>query len=621
MRPKLFLTFALIFTAPLLLIGVFGLLTSLSLTRSSLQSELQNDLIASKYAFEAQISQHQRELKMLATNDAIVSRLKQTENSKSDNAVGPVRQVSPDLTAVDDLRDALSALLLTEKTYTSVAGFDEQRRLLWLAQPGSQGPAATVQFRTTGFLQGQSEPDARIWTANKQETVCHVVSDVAAGEVYRCAITVATGNPKPAVLVTDTRLDLVFAEVEHRAGNANINLPNKMVVVINRSGKILYHTNDALKHQQVETSLPRFAPVAKAMMNGESGEQLFTSLREDEWLAVYSDLAQTGLSLAVARNYSVVMDPVRRAGWLGLALAGALGLGLATVLALVYQRRITSLKRVTEGVTAIAKGELDLHIDARSRDDMRPLADGVNLMTERLREHLAREAETRQIESFVRFSAMVTHDLKNAIGGLSLLVSNMERHFDNESFRTEAMSSLTDATEKLKRLVDRISNPITILSGEYRRPVAIDIVALIEKVLRETLGRTPENHRLEKRLPHSLYALVDGERMEKVFENLVWNALEAMAERPGILKIAAGDRETGKIYISVGDTGVGMSRSFIENNLFHAFATTKKKGMGLGLYTCREVVRANGGQIEVSSSEGAGTTFTVVLPSAPPETS
>jgi signal transduction histidine kinase len=619
MRPKLFLIFALIFTAPLLLIGVYGFLTSLSLTRSSLQSELQKDLIASKYAFAAQLSQHQRELKMLATNDAIASRLKQTENSKSDNAVGPVR-LSPNLTVLDDLRDALSPLLLTEKTYTSVAGFDEQRRLLWLAQPGSQGAAATVQFRITGFLHGQSEPDARIWTANERETVCHVVSDVAAGEVYRCAIAVPTGNSRRAVLVTDTRLDLVFAEVEHRAGNPN-NLPGKMVIAINRSGKILYHTNDALKHQQVETSLPRFAPVAKAMMNGESGEQLFTSLREDEWLAVYSDLAQTGLSLAVARNYSVVMDPVKRTGWLGLALAGALGLGLATVLALVYQRRITSLKRVTEGVTAIAKGELDLHIDARSRDDMRALADGVNLMTERLREHLAREAETRQIESFVRFSAMVTHDLKNAIGGLSLLVSNMERHFDNESFRTEAMSSLTDATEKLKRLVDRISNPIATLSGEYRRPVAIDIVALIEKVLRETLGRTPEKHQLEKRLPHSLYALVDGERIEKVFENLVWNALEAMAERPGILTIAAGDRETGKIYISVGDTGVGMSRSFIENNLFHAFATTKKKGMGLGLYTCREVVRTNGGQIEVSSSEGAGTTFTVVLPSAPPETS
>jgi signal transduction histidine kinase len=59
-----------------------------------------------------------------------------------------------------------------------------------------------------------------------------------------------------------------------------------------------------------------------------------------------------------------------------------------------------------------------------------------------------------------------------------------------------------------------------------------------------------------------------------------------------------------------------MSRPFIEERLFHPFATTKKKGVGLGLYTCREVVRANGGSIEVESKEGAGTTFRVMLPSA-----
>jgi signal transduction histidine kinase len=62
-----------------------------------------------------------------------------------------------------------------------------------------------------------------------------------------------------------------------------------------------------------------------------------------------------------------------------------------------------------------------------------------------------------------------------------------------------------------------------------------------------------------------------------------------------------------------------MSRRFIEEKLFHPFATTKKRGVGLGLYTCREVVRANGGSITVTSEEGVGTTFLVVLPSAASE--
>ncbi len=59
-----------------------------------------------------------------------------------------------------------------------------------------------------------------------------------------------------------------------------------------------------------------------------------------------------------------------------------------------------------------------------------------------------------------------------------------------------------------------------------------------------------------------------------------------------------------------------MSAEFIKKRLFRPFATRKPKGVGLGLYTCREVVRANGGTIEVESAEGSGTTFRVVLASA-----
>jgi len=103
--------------------------------------------------------------------------------------------------------------------------------------------------------------------------------------------------------------------------------------------------------------------------------------------------------------------------------------------------------------------------------------------------------------------------------------------------------------------------------------------------------------------------------VEKVIENLVLNALEAMAGKNGTLTIKAGETDDGKVFISVSDTGIGMSREFMRQRLYHPFATTKKKGVGLGLYTCREVVRAHGGSIDVESEEGAGTTFRVVLPS------
>ena len=101
-----------------------------------------------------------------------------------------------------------------------------------------------------------------------------------------------------------------------------------------------------------------------------------------------------------------------------------------------------------------------------------------------------------------------------------------------------------------------------------------------------------------------------------MLDNLVLNALEAMSDG-GTLTIEAGHTDDGLPTFSVGDTGRGMSKSFIETRLFRPFSTTKKTGIGLGLYTCREVIHASGGTIKVNSVEGAGTTFHVVLPSIP----
>jgi signal transduction histidine kinase len=119
------------------------------------------------------------------------------------------------------------------------------------------------------------------------------------------------------------------------------------------------------------------------------------------------------------------------------------------------------------------------------------------------------------------------------------------------------------------------------------------------------------------RLPPSLFALVDAARIEEVIENLVLNALEAMGDKSGTLTIEAGQTADGAPAFSISDTGLGMSRSFVDNRLFRPFSTTKKTGIGLGLYTCREVITASGGSIKAESVEGAGTTFRVVLPSIP----
>jgi signal transduction histidine kinase len=199
---------------------------------------------------------------------------------------------------------------------------------------------------------------------------------------------------------------------------------------------------------------------------------------------------------------------------------------------------------------------------------------------------------------------------------LSLIVGNMETHYDNEEFRRDALKSLTSATEKLKTIVARLSRPLSSLSGEHPIPKTVDLVPIIKRVVAMIAQPTSEKHQIELKLPPNLFVFTDPERIERVVENLVINALEAMGDKNGKLTIDAGLTSRGAATFSVSDTGNGMSQSFIDHQLFRPFATTKKHGVGLGLYTCREVIEASAGSITVESEEGAGTTFSVVLPSA-----
>lgn len=411
-------------------------------------------------------------------------------------------------------------------------------------------------------------------------------------------------------------LDSVFASaarsIESRSGNDD---PSSMVVVLDQSGKIIYHSDRSLKLKPVAEVLPGFNSIATDMTANQSGMDQFDSPSGSSYLAAYSPLRALNVGVAVARNRSELIASAHQWGIAGLGLSVLTALAAAFLLERHVQNRSRGIARVTEDVSAIAKGELDRRIILQSSDDARGLADNINVMTERMRAQIAREEESRQFESFVRLSAMLTHDLKNAIEGLSLTVGNMERHFDNPQFRTDALRGLTSATDKLKALVARLARPVTSLSGEHKRPKKVDLVPIIQRVIATKAEPQARKHTIVTRLPQSVVAHVVEEQIEEVLENLVLNALEAM-DNGGTLTIEAAQTETGATFL-VSDTGRGMSRTFIKTRLFRPFSTTKKTGIGLGLYTCREVLRANGATIHVDSVEGAGTTFRVVLPSIP----
>jgi signal transduction histidine kinase len=105
---------------------------------------------------------------------------------------------------------------------------------------------------------------------------------------------------------------------------------------------------------------------------------------------------------------------------------------------------------------------------------------------------------------------------------------------------------------------------------------------------------------------------IDREQIKSVVTNLVVNAREA-SNRGGRIRVST-EHQHNRVVLAVSDTGCGMTPSFLQERLFRPFQSTKKHGLGIGLFQCRAVVHAHGGAIHVVSQPENGTTFTVTLP-------
>ena len=428
-------------------------------------------------------------------------------------------------------------------------------------------------------------PDERVWAAQATVLFERLLDDGSL--CLSVPIHDQRGVEPQRVMVAIVDLDTVFATaaLAFQQGSSGGNGAGSGIVVHDAAGKAIYQSQPTPSAEMPTTAS---APIPRL-----------------------------NLTATVQRDQAQFIAPARRWAAAGFVLALLLSVLSAFLLDRHVRSRSRGMARVEEDLSAIAKGEWDRRIVLQSSDDARVIADNINAMTEQVRAQIAREEESRQFESFVRLSAMLTHDLKNAIEGLSLTVNNMERHFHNEQFRIDAMKGLANATDKLRAIVARLSRPVSSLSGEHKRPTNTDLIPILKRVIATTAEPMRGKHTIQTKLPASLVALADAQRVEEVMENLVLNAIEAMSYKGGTLTIEAGPDENGLPSFSVSDTGPGMTRTFIETRLFRPFSTTKKHGIGLGLYTCREVIRASGGSITVDSVEGAGTTFRVVLPSIP----
>lgn len=209
-------------------------------------------------------------------------------------------------------------------------------------------------------------------------------------------------------------------------------------------------------------------------------------------------------------------------------------------------------------------------------------------------------------------AAGVGHEIRNPLNAISLTAQRLEEEFSPDQ-RGEEFGSLTKG---IREEVERLDNIVRQFLSLARPPklnlVPCDLKELLEELL--LLRKAEMEARaidVQLSAPQSLTVEVDKDEMKRALLNVFKNSVEAM-EDGGRLTVAA-KHEGDRARIEIRDTGKGIPEELIPR-IWEPYFSTKENGTGLGLAMTHKIVTDHDGTIEVESSPGEGTTFTITLP-------
>jgi signal transduction histidine kinase len=296
----------------------------------------------------------------------------------------------------------------------------------------------------------------------------------------------------------------------------------------------------------------------------------------------------------------------------------------------------TSLKQLKTGTKRIGSGDLDYRIDnIDDSGELGDLADAFNEMSGKLRNAMDDVSQARDDADEANaaksiFLANVSHELRtplNAIIGYSEMLHDElsdQRAIDRSQFQQD-LEKIVHSGRNLLALINDILDLSKIETGKMSLHCeTFQPGQILEQACDSLLSLLRQNHnRLQVSgftdLP-SLYN--DATKFRQIFTNLLSNACKFTKD--GDITVAARQLEErpGWVEISVADTGIGMNEEQ-QARVFEAFVQAEAStsanygGTGLGLAICRDYCQLMGGSIEVESEPDRGSTFTVLLPSAP----
>ena len=327
----------------------------------------------------------------------------------------------------------------------------------------------------------------------------------------------------------------------------------------------------------------------------------------------YKDFKGFDWVVAIEQDPSIVLDEFQESQHT-ILLSLILGIVSAVVLSIILAYFVSRpLSMISKSIMKISNGDFSTKLRQSKITEINFIVDAFNNMEISLKKLLDTEKElaaanmrikNERLTAIGELAASMAHDMKNPLGVIKSGIDIIKRRAKTEDGEiNEIFQRMDRAISRMNHQVEDVLNYVRV-TPLHVAPVSINSVIL--SALKSI--EVPKNIDLQVD-QQDILVKCDEKKMEIVFINLILNAIQAIGDNDGSIKIRTIS-ESDRVVIEIQDSGAGIPEEII-SDIFKPLVTTKQKGTGLGLASCKNIIEQHGGTISFTNNP---TRFAISLP-------
>jgi len=271
-----------------------------------------------------------------------------------------------------------------------------------------------------------------------------------------------------------------------------------------------------------------------------------------------------------------------------------------------------------------AERGLEARVDVKSSDDIGRLGEAFNSLLTKLerarrrveRYHYEQMKRADRLASIGEMAAGIAHEIKNPLAGIAGVIQVLKKDY---AVGDQKRAVLDEVLSQVERMDKAVRNLLSFARPPEPKMTLVDINELIGKLLDFLAPQFAKNAIVAERQlsPGLPWLTLDPDLMQQALINIALNAIQSMPEGGKFTvetkSVKPGGESAGSVEIVLADTGKGISMENL-SRIFTPFFTTRQQGTGLGLSITQRIIEQHGGEINVLSSPGKGTNFSIIFP-------